>query len=254
MSASWFHMTFAPKTPFGVRPVAQRAREVRLPVQAAERGVRRRRRRRGVREQPGDVRVADVGEVVERRAAGCRLAGRASKNSSGCPATPVAFSASQSSVLPLRCVAQTRYAAVTAGRARPARARARRRRPPAAPCRRAQLGADRRLVGIVDPREALDLARAGLRVQALGIARARTPRPACPRGSRGTAAPRPRGGGARRRAPRCSARRARRSTGCPASATSTAASPARRTLSARSSAEKPRSPVRPWRSVSPSST
>ena len=48
-------------------PVAQRAREVRLPVQAVQRGVRRRRRGRGVREQPGDVRVADVGEVVERR-------------------------------------------------------------------------------------------------------------------------------------------------------------------------------------------
>ena len=37
---------------------------------------------------------------------------RASKNSSGQPATPVLFSDSHRSVLPLRCVAQTRYEVV----------------------------------------------------------------------------------------------------------------------------------------------
>jgi hypothetical protein len=37
---------------------------------------------------------------------------RASKNSSGRPATPVLLSASHSSVLPLRWVAQTRYEVV----------------------------------------------------------------------------------------------------------------------------------------------
>ena len=83
---------------------------------------------------------------------------------------------------------------------------------------------------------------------------ARTPPATWRRAPRGTAA---RDG----RAPR-GPRRGRRGTGdtsatsttTPASASSADTSAVRRTFSARSSAEKPRSPLRPWRRLSPSST
>src|SRR5687768_9847995 len=108
---------------------------------------------------------------------------------------PVAFSASQSSVLPLRCVAQTRYATLirspptwqrVALRHGADRRRSRRPSQEAAVAQRAlerldsvlespvarqaQVRGGRRLVGIVHAGEAGDLAGARLRVQALGVA------------------------------------------------------------------------------------
>ena len=171
MSASWFHMTFAPKTPFGVRPSRSERARCASHVQAVQRGVRRRRRRRGVREQPGDVRVADVVEVVERRG---RDAGGGSRLEEllGMPgdAGRLQRLAQQRAAAALGRADQVR--GVTAGGARPAPARARRRHPPAARCRRVRsVRGDRRLVGVVDRREAGDLARARLRVEALRVAR-----------------------------------------------------------------------------------
>ena len=123
-------------------------------------------RPRSARTRP---RVVESGQVVERPARHARSRAVPRRTRAGCRPRPVSASVSHSSVLPLRGVAHTRYE-ITAGRAPRAAPRARPRRPRSARCRRARDRGLRRLVRVVDAGQAMQRARAGAPVQALGIA------------------------------------------------------------------------------------
>ena len=112
-------------------------------------------------------------------------------------------------------------------------------------------GVERRLIGRVDAGEVLDLAGARLLVEALRVARLGDRRAACRR--------RPRGTRPRSTSSRAMSRSERNgemndtSTIRPASTNSFAVSATRRMFSTRSASVKPRSRLRPWRTLSPSS-
>ena len=208
--------------------------------------------RRGVLDQR--ERLVVVEPAPGSRAAGAARRSRAGprRTPAGCRPRPVSASVSHSSVLPLRGVAQTRYE-ITAGRA-----------PRAAPPARSR----RRLIGLVPsstrsgsaggsygssmPVRPCSVPARAPAVQALGVALLAhlQRRVDVHLDERQVLL----GVAARARARGASAygETSATSTTSPASASIRAASPARRTFSARDPASNPRSPDRPWRRLSPS--